>query len=131
MKITNMTIEEIINVLNDTNSFRNNVDIKIPAKIRFAIRVNEGKINELYKAYTEERVTLLKDYVDDGRATIEDNKIKVLPDYIPEANKELIELSNIENDVDFQTIDKETMDEFLGTVSLSVPEERILLMFVD
>ena len=130
MKITNQIIEEIINVLDDPQSFRNNIDIKIPAKIRFAIRVNEEKLRGLFKAYTDERVNLLRDYIKDNRASIEDGKIKVEPEYIDEVNRELTELAVIENEVDIHTVDEEAMNEFLGSVDLSVPEERILLMFV-
>ena len=131
MKITNNTIEEIINILNDSQSFRNNINIKIPATIRFAIRVNEEKINGLYKAYLDERANILNTYVDNGKAKIDGERIKVEQDYVKEANKDLIELATIVNDVDFHTVDKETMDAFLNSVELSVPEERILLMFVN
>jgi hypothetical protein len=41
MKLTNHTIEEIINILSNPNSFRNDINIKIPAKLRYEIRVNE------------------------------------------------------------------------------------------
>lgn len=131
MKITNQTIEEIINILNDPQSFRNNIDIKIPAVIRFAIRVNEEKITSLYKAYVDERVSLLRGYVDNNKAALDGERIKVAPEYITEATKELTDLAIIVNEVDFHTVDKETMDAFLNSVELSVPEERILLMFVD
>lgn len=131
MKITNNSIEEIINVLNDAYSFRNNINIKIPAKIRYAIRVNEATINGLYKSYTDERLAILQGYLKDGNAVIENEKYKISPDFIQEANKELTELAAIENEVNFHKVDKETMDAFLSTVELSVPEERILLMFVE
>ena len=131
MKITNNSIEEIINVLNDAQSFRNNINVKIPAKIRYAIRVNEATLNGLYKSYMDERLSILKGYIDEGHAIVENDKYKILPDYIQEANKELTELATIENDVDFHKVDKETMDVFLSTVELSVPEERILLMFTE
>ena len=131
MKITNNSIEEIITVLNNAHSFRNNVNIKIPAKIRYAIRVNEATLNGLYKSYMDERLSILRGYIDEGHAIVENDKYKILPDYIQEVNKELTELATIENDVDFHKVDKETMDAFLSTVELSVPEERILLMFTE
>jgi len=131
MKITNNVIEEMITVINDTNSFRNDVSIKIPAKVRYAIRVNEDKVASLYKSYQSERAQILRDYVDKGMATIENEKFHIDPDHVSEINNELTELALIENEVEFHTVDKETMDNFLSTVDLSVPEEKILLMFVE
>lgn len=131
MKITNNTIEEIINVMNDPNSFRNNVGIKIPAKIRYAIRVNEEKINGLYSAYQKERAQTIQDHIAQDHATIEDNKYHIKPEFIDEVNNELMELASIQNDVSFHMVDKETMEGFLDTVDLSVPEEKILLLFVE
>lgn len=131
MKITNNSIEEIINILNDAQSFRNNVTVKIPAKIRYAVRVNEAILNNLYKSYMDERLSIMKGYIDKGYAVAEDDKVRILPEYIQEVNGELIELASIENEVDFHKVEKDTMNAFLDTVELSVPEERVLLMFTE
>lgn len=131
MKITNNNIEEIINILNDAQSFRNNINIKIPAKIRYAIRVNEATLNGLYKTYVDERLSILEGYTKNGYVVIENERFKISPDHVQEVTKELNDLATIENDVEFHKVDKETMDAFLDTVELSVPEERMLLMFTE
>jgi len=131
MKITNIAIEEIIDVINDPQSFRNNIHIKIPAKIRYAVRVNEDKINGLYVAYQKERAQIIQDHIAQEHAIVEGDKYRIKPEYIDEVNGELAELASIKNEVEFHTVDKDSMEEFLASVDLSLPEEKVLLLFVE
>ena len=129
MKINNNQIENIITVLNDSNSFRNNINIKVPAKIRYALRVNEDKVTPLLKAYNDERQNIIQSFIDNGYITNENGNMKVDKNHLDEVNKELEDLAYMVNDVDFYKIDKDILDDFLEKTDMSVPEERLLLLF--
>lgn len=131
MKLKNSEIETMINVIMEPNSFRNNVSIKIPAKIRYAIRVNLDRLSAFHNAFIQARADIVNGYLERGQAKEEDDKIVFNPEVVEEAKKELSDLFNIENDVDLVLVDKNAMDEFLETVALSIPEEQVLLLFTD
>ena len=129
MKINNITIEEMVNIFNDEKSFRNNIDIKIPAKLRYAIRINEEKIKECYKIYQDERVKTIQDYITKGYVIQQDGKLKIAKNHANEVDGDLTDLALIENDIDIYTVDKAIIENFLENVDISIPEEKMLLMF--
>ena len=132
MKLKNYEIENFINILNDKTSFRFDLKVKQPPEVRFAVRKNLDKLVEAYKTYDETRKEIIQNIVDDGHGKKSEDELRIIvdEDYIPIVNKELLELANLETDIEFMYISKETMDDFLQTVDISTPEEDVLLKFV-
>ena len=132
MKISNLEIDQILGIMNSADSFRNNISIKIPSKLRFAVRVNEKKMNEVNSVYKNEQINIIQNHIDQGHGTInEESKAIFDEEYIPTINEELLELANTMVDVDFQKVDSETINSFLEKVDISVPEEKIILLFSE
>lgn len=131
MKMKNIEIERCINILNDQTCFRFDNKVKQPPRIRFAIRSNLDKLVAAYNTFNESRKEMIQGYVEEGIVSQAENGNYVIKDgYIDKVNKEVIELNNIDVDVDLILIDKNEMDSFLQTVSMSTPEEDVLLLFV-
>lgn len=128
MKITNNTIEEFFSVLQDSNSFKNNINIKLPAKLRYALRINEGRLKEPYDAYVAERNATLRNHINEKHCKIENGGLKIEQPYVAEIEKELTELATMENEVDMYLVDKDVMDAFLDNIELSMPEENLLFL---
>lgn len=129
MKINNDTIEKIFTVLNNPSSFRNNVNVKVPANIRYAIRINEKRLFEFYDAYIKERKSIIEAHIAQHHAAIENNEICIFPEYMKQVQGELTDLASVENDADLYLVDASVMDQFLSATDLSIPEEQLLLLF--
>ena len=131
MKMRNIEIERIINILNDRTCFRFDNKVKQPPRIRFAIRSNLDKLVAAYNTYDAARKEMIQGYVEEGIVSQgEDGNYMIKDGCIDKVNHELSDLNNIETDIDFVLIDKNEMDSFLQTVSMSTPEEDVLLLFV-
>ena len=129
MKLSNKTISDIITTLTDPKSFRNDISVKIPAKLRFAIRMNEEKLVSIMEAYQKERDVLLKRYVKMGYATSSDGQsYRLDPEHASEISTELQELANVTSDIDLILVDADIIDGFLESVDLSIPEEKLIIL---
>lgn len=131
MKLKNFEVESIVKIITDPGSFRNDVTVKIPASIRMALRLNEEKLGSVANAYAQERAAILNGHIDQGHAKVDGEQIKIEHAFITEINQELTSLAVNENDIDLTTVDKETMEAFLATVNLSIPEEDMLRLFIE
>ena len=130
MKFKNIEIERCVAILNDPTSFRMDNKVKQPPKIRFAIRSNLDKLVSAYKTYDTTRRETISGYIADNIIEMTDDGNYIINDgYVEKVNQELSDLNNIEVDIDLMLIDKSDLDDFLKTVSISTPEEDVLLLF--
>lgn len=121
--LTNAEIEKYIDIISAQNSFRNNTELKLPGNLDWSLRVNIKALNDIYSLYRDARGDLGQKYISAGK--VENDRIK--PQYIVEYNKELVELMNQTNELDFRVL---KVNDFI-TLPLSMPEKDILFSMCD
>ena len=124
-QIKNIDIDKMLKTLNSGDAFTG----KIPYAIRHALRVNKITLAERMKIYGDERIEILQKAVDDGFAVRDGDNIIVDEAHKQEIIKDITELSQVENNLDFETIDSNTLEAYLMSHDLSMQEEDILLFF--
>lgn len=124
--LTNIEIEDCLKVISHPASFRNNVEVKIPASLDWTIRLNIKKFNEIYEVFNEARSELQKEFVDAGKADMELGKIK--DEFIGEYNQRYIPLAVQKNELELRPI---KYSDFKDIDALSVPERNFLFLMVD
>lgn len=121
--LTNIEIEKYINTISAQNSFRNNTELKLPGNLDWSLRVNIKALNDIYSIYRDARGDLGQKYISAGK--VENDRIK--PQYITEYNKELVELMNQTNELEFRVL---KVNDFI-TLPLSMPEKDVLFAMCD
>ncbi len=122
--MTNAEIEGCLKILNAQNSFRGNVNVKLPAKVDWAIRVNIKAMNSVFELYNEARSEIGKRYVDSGKT--EGDQVK--DEYLNEFVAEMQELATQENEVAIRTLSIEDVYTIEG---LSSVERDALIMMCN
>lgn len=90
-------------VVNDSNVLGVISQKNLPIKVSYAIAKNISKIEAELKVYNSERQKLIDKYSikdKEGKPLIEENSIKIAPEYIEDWNRDIKELLEIENEVD-------------------------------
>lgn len=129
--LKNHEIENIVSVLNNQNSFKNNISLKLPQDVRQAIRINMKVISERLSIYEEGRKEIIMGFVNDGHATINENgSVKIETEYIAQVSKELNDLAIVENELDLEVISKESVDKILKS-EISMAEEDVIMIFSE
>lgn len=128
MKITN---GEVVKFVNGVGELR---EKKLPIKIGFAITRNLKALESVALAYEEERVKILDKYAEkgeDGEYVTEGDSYKI--DEMDAYAKELQELLDIENDVQFQRVKMEDLEKCDSEQfdSLSVQDISLLEIMTD
>lgn len=123
--ITNMELESCINIINNPNSFRNNITFKIPTSMDYALRVNLKMIGDRYTIFREMVNEIQKEYVEAGKVT--EDMTRIADEYLEEYNERYIPLAFQVNEFDFQPIKKEDFEHLL----LSMPERDFLNLMVE
>lgn len=126
--IKNYEIEKFFNTMDSNDNFMHNTKLKMPAKVRQAIRINFKTLSDRAELIQSSRTDIIKGYVDSGDAEVSDDGLK-FKNHLKEAVKELNDLENVENTLDIQTIDNEALDAFLDKTELSMDEEDVLEFF--
>lgn len=128
--LKNYEIENIINTLNHSNSFLNNISIKLPAEFRHAVRVNIKTLTERLSIYEEETKYLIQRYVDSGYASeSDDGTIKFKENYGKLAIKELNELAAVNNELEIVTVENSIIER-IKNMDISMAEEDVLDFFI-
>jgi hypothetical protein len=126
--ITNQNIDAFVSTLTAKDSFL--VTTKIPHAIRQVIRINLKTLYDRLEIYSDGRREFLQKCIEDGWATADDaGNIKVDEKYIHEVNKNLYELSQVDNELEIATVDKNVLEEYLKKNDLTLAEEDVLLFF--
>lgn len=121
--IMNYEIENILTILNDKSSFRNDMSVKLPKSARQALRINLNTLNDRMKVFEEGRKEIYTKFIEDGKADkTDDGNYKIRDEYMPELNQELIELAVVQNNLEIEPIDMTAFD----NVDLSIKEEEVL-----
>ena len=121
--IMNYEIENILTILNDKSSFRNDMSVKLPKFARQALRINLNTLNDRMKVFEEGRKEIYTKFIEDNKADkTDDGNYKIRDEYMPELNQELIELAVVQNNLEIEPIDMAAFD----NVDLSIKEEEVL-----
>lgn len=121
--IMNYEIENILTILNDKSSFRNDMSVKLPKSARQALRINLNTLNDRMKVFEEGRKEIYTKFIEDGKSDkTDDGNYKIRDEYMPELNQELIELAVVQNNLEIEPIDMAAFD----NVDLSIKEEEVL-----
>lgn len=123
--ITNIEIENYIALISNENSFRNNITIKVPFDMDWALRVNLKAMNERYSVYQEARTEIGQEYVKAGKVEEDGNRVK--EEFIPEFNERMAALAFQKNELEFLPIKKNDFKD----LALSMPERDFLMLMVD
>lgn len=124
----NNEIESILTVINSKDSFIYN--IRMPAEIRQALRVNRKVLMERMEIYQDGKNDILESYIKNGHATREGSQIHVDEQYQNAIVHELRELAAVNNELDFEGIPKDVLENFLNSQQLTMAEEDALLLFM-
>ena len=79
--LTNYEIENFLNVIGHQESFRNNVGIKIPFNLDWALRVNIKKLTDRYSVINDARNDLNKSFLESDK--VEENGVDATSDEAP------------------------------------------------
>lgn len=126
--IKNYEIEKFFNTMDSNDNFMHDTKLKMPAKVRQAIRINFKTFSDRVDLIKSSRTDIIKGYINSGDAEISDDGVK-FTNHIKEVATELNELDNVENTLDIQTIEGEALDIFLDKTELSIEEEDVLEFF--
>lgn len=126
--LSNFEVEVFVKTMTDNDGFL--ARTRLPHSVRQACRINLKTLKERLEIYNEGRNELLIGFVKDGKATADDvGNVKFNKEYINEISKELLELANVANDIEFEAIDETALNAYLENNDLSLTEEDILLFF--
>lgn len=127
---TDAEVEKIVLILNDSSSVMHDTTVKIPAKIRQALRINFKTLFELAKEIEGTRSDIIQRYIDAGDATKDATNGTIHFDRnFNLVTRELEELSKIENSVELVGINPKELNTFLESVDISMEEEDAILTF--
>lgn len=130
-KFTNYEIDNMLTILQDPNSFRYNRQLKLSQNDRQALRLNVMTFSNIHSVFEDGRREIIDAYINDGKTVDEsDGTRKVKPEYLPEFQKEMVELLSVSTDVEIVPLSKEGIDKILAT-DISIPEEDAVLLFKD
>ena len=126
--LSNFEVEVFVKTMTDNDGFLTRT--RLPHSVRQACRINLKNLKERLEIYNEGRNELLIGFVKDGKATADDaGNVTFNKEYINEISKELLELANVANDIEFEAIDETALNTYLENNDLSLTEEDVLLFF--
>ena len=129
-KLSNSLVESFVVTLNKEDSVLKT--LRMPHALRQAVKVNLTTLLDRAKVYEDERKELVESFVEKGWAEKnDDNSFSVGKEHIDEVNKELVELSSVENELNIETVNKDIVDNVLENNSLTLGEEEVCLCFSD
>ena len=124
---------EVINVINFLNKFG---DMKLPAKISFAIIKNQNYFNKEYQVYIDALKKIYDAYSDDftkdnkGNVTVDKNGLPIIEDkeIYKKLQDEIAELLSMEVEVERFYINESTFDYDDSKYDVLTPKDMFALM---
>lgn len=126
--LTNLEVKNLCEILKGNNSFL--ITMRLPYAIRQALRININVLMDRLQIFNDERSDIITRYIrngygkDNGNGTISIDKM-----YITPFQQEVSELEAVTNDLEFEGIAKNVVDEILSTENFTLAEEDALLLF--
>ena len=122
MKITN---NEIYNLATRLNEVFTDAEQRLPIKLNFFLQKNKKMLVELAQEIEENRMNILKAY---GEIDEESGNLCIPEDKVAAANKEIIDLLGIEQEVAIKIVKFEDIPEDL---SLTTGQMEAIIFMVD
>ena len=122
MKFTN---NEIYNLATRLNEVFTDAEQRLPIKLNFFLQKNKKTLIELAQEIEENRMNILRAY---GEIDEESGNLHIVEDKIAAANKEIIDLLSIEQEVAIRTVKFEDIPEDL---SLTTGQMEAIIFMVD
>ena len=86
--IKNYEIEKFFNIMDSNDNFMHDTKLKMPAKVRQAIRINFKTFSDRADLIKSSRTDIIKGYINSGDAEISDDGVK-FTNHIKEVATEL------------------------------------------
>ena len=122
MKITN---NEIYNLATRLNEVFTDAEQRLPIKLNFFLQKNKKMLVELAQEIEESRMNILRAY---GEIDEESGNLHIAEDKIAAANKEIIDLLSIEQEVAIRTVKFEDIPE---DISLTTGQMEAIIFMID
>lgn len=122
MKLTN---EKIYTYAQNLMSTFVGTDVVLPVKVNFYLQKNKKILTELAQDIEEARMEIAKKY---GELSENGSQYVVADDKIEEANKELVDLFELEQEVQIYTV---SIDSFKDDMALSTSQMEALMFMID
>lgn len=122
MKITN---NEIYTLASRLNEMFQDANQRLPIKLNFFLQKNKKTLLTLAQEIEESRAEILRNY---GTVDEETRNVHIADDKIATANKEIIDLLSLEQEVDVRTVKFEDLPE---DISLTTGQMEALMFMID
>ena len=122
MKITN---NEIYTLASRLNEMFQDANQRLPIKLNFFLQKNKKTLLTLAQEIEESRAEILRNY---GTVDEETGNVHIADDKIAAANKEIIDLLSLEQEVDIRTVKFEDLPE---DISLTTGQMEALMFMID
>lgn len=109
------TLKEIVE---NTENIKSLLEVKLPAKVAYRLSRLGDKLQSILKTYDMERGKIIREYGEVG----EDGSYRVTdPKNIEEAEGKLAELLSVEEEIDFEPIDIDSLGEVAVAPNQIIP----------
>ena len=122
MKITN---NEIYTLASHLNEMFQDVNQRLPIKLNFFLQKNKKTLLGLAQEIEENRMEILRAY---GTIDEESGNLQIPEDKVAAANKEIIDLLSLEQEVEIRKVSFEDIPE---DVSLTTGQMEALIFMID
>lgn len=122
MKFTN---NEIYNLATRLNEMFQDANQRLPIKLNFFLQKNKKTLLEFAQEIEENRMEILRTY---GEIDEESGNLRIPEDKVAAANKEIIDLLSLEQEVAIRTVKFEDIPE---DISLTTGQMEAIIFMVD
>lgn len=122
MKFTN---NEIYNLATRLNEMFQDANQRLPIKLNFFLQKNKKTLLEFAQEIEESRMEILRTY---GEIDEESGNLRIPEDKIAAANKEIIDLLSLEQEVAIKTVQFEDIPE---DISLTTGQMEAIIFMID
>jgi hypothetical protein len=122
MKFTN---NEIYNLATRLNEMFQDTNQRLPIKLNFFLQKNKKTLLEFAQEIEESRMDILRTY---GEIDEESGNLRIPEDKVAAANKEIIDLLSLEQEVAIKTVKFEDIPE---DISLTTGQMEAIIFMID
>ncbi len=123
-ELTNAEIEKINEVLTSKDSFRHNMQIKLPGSLDWSLRINFKKLQDIYIIYKQACQDIGKKFIAEDKVD-KDGQVKEI--YALEYKKAIYEIMMQKNEIDFRPL---KVDDIIN-LNLSSVEKDVLYFMCE